>query len=35
MIGPDAVQNFNTFKWNKDRDTARDDKKVDKILGIV
>ena len=33
VIGPDAVEIFNTFKWNEDGDTAGDDKKVDKILG--
>ena len=33
VIGPDAVEIFNSFKWNEDRDTAGDDKKVDKILG--
>ena len=33
VIGPDAVEIFNTFKWNEDGDTAGDVKKVDKILG--
>ena len=33
VIGPSAVEIFNTFKWNEDEDTAGDDKKVDKILG--
>ena len=33
VIGPDAVEIFNTFKWNEDGDTAGDDKNVDKILG--
>ena len=33
VIGPDAVEIFNSFKWNEDRDTAGDGKKVEKILG--
>ena len=32
VIGPDADEIFNTFKWNEDGDNTGDNKKVDKIL---
>ena len=32
VIGPDAVEIFNTFKWNEG-DNPGDDKKMEKVLG--
>lgn len=33
VIGPDAIEIFNTFKWNEEGDSPGDDKKMDKVLG--
>ena len=33
VIGPDAVEIFNTFKWNEEGDNPGDDKKMEKVLG--
>ena len=30
VIGPDAIEIFNTFRWNQEGDTPGDDKKLDK-----
>ena len=32
VIGPDAIDFFNTFRWNQEGDTPGDDKKLDKVL---
>ena len=32
VIGPDAIEIFNTFRWNQEGDTPGDDKKLDKVL---
>lgn len=32
VIGPDAIEIFNTFRWDQEGDTEGDDKKLDKIL---
>ena len=32
VIGPDAIEIFNTFRWNQEGDTPMDDKKLDKVL---
>ena len=32
VIGPDAIEIFNTFRWNQEGDTRGDDKKLDKVL---
>jgi hypothetical protein len=32
VIGPDAIEIFNTFQWTEAGDEADDNKKVDKVL---
>ncbi|KAK3093011.1 hypothetical protein FSP39_010012 [Pinctada imbricata] len=32
VIGPDAIEIFNTFSWTEEGDSAGDNKKVDKVL---
>ena len=32
VLGPDAIKNFNTLRWNQEGDTPGDDKKLDKVL---
>ena len=32
VIGPDAIEILNTFRWNQKGDTPGDDKKLDKVL---
>ena len=33
VIGPDAVEIFDTFKWNEEGDNPGDDKKMEKVFG--
>ena len=35
VIGPDATEIFNTFRWNQEGDTPGDDKKLDKVLSKI
>ena len=32
VIGPDAIEIFNTFRWNEEGDNEGDDKKMSKVL---
>ena len=32
VIGPDAIEIFNLFRWNQEGDNPGDDKKLDKVL---